>query len=648
MIVLASLFEITLRAALAATPALLLASLICLAFKPLPGPWRCWILRLAFAKLFLALFWITPIELRWLPASAPRGALPLSSTPPAAPFTLPEISGVAASPSSPPAPFRPRAWVAALWFVGCVIGLALIVKQWFAARALRRGARPLLDDALRSLAAELAQIYRLANPPILAASPRCQTPLLVGLRTPVLIIPENITDPAARRLIIAHEFAHLARRDLAWNWLPVLAQTLFFFHPLVWLARREYMLAQEIACDQLAIRTASVQPARYAQTLVDIVSRSRSSLDGPFAAAIVASHKTLKRRIRAMKLTESKKYLRPAAIASLATVLAACLPFRIVAQNPADPAEPLALERPATESAAPGATSSVVAPRNAARSASLSARRPGVVEKIFFREGDSVKKGDLLVQLDVRDVEASLETARARFRLAEATFGLAVAEHRQAIDQLAIKHKMAKVGRISTDDLPSESLIEAQFTRAQAEFELAKRQLRESELELAFHQIHAPWDGIITKLHTEEGESVIPSIDKPLLILGSRDAKNENAQFIEDQIHLLEQKMSELAKVYTTGSARMDTMQAQLDYFRRQRDNLESPQNSSNQPGDRRNGQTSPEHAQPIASLELQLALLQQKDAQLAKRYRSKHPAVVELRQQIASIQEQINARQQP
>ena len=50
-------------------------------------------------------------------------------------------------------------------------------------------------------------------------------------------------------MALTHELIHLQRRDLWWGLLPAVSQHLFFFHPLVHVAAREYALAREEACD---------------------------------------------------------------------------------------------------------------------------------------------------------------------------------------------------------------------------------------------------------------------------------------------------------------------------------------------------------------------------------------------------------------
>ena len=93
--------------------------------------------------------------------------------------------------------------------------------------------------------------------PQLRISSCVESPLLVGLWRPAIILPERVEekfDEAELRLMIAHELAHLKRHDLAWNWLPTVAAWIFFYHPLVWLMIRRWSEAQEAACDEMLIQ----------------------------------------------------------------------------------------------------------------------------------------------------------------------------------------------------------------------------------------------------------------------------------------------------------------------------------------------------------------------------------------------------------
>ena len=59
--------------------------------------------------------------------------------------------------------------------------------------------------------------------------------------------------------LLAHELAHLKRKDIVWNWLSFLARGSFFFHPPVGSAERESRQLQEICCDQLTVQLTKVK-----------------------------------------------------------------------------------------------------------------------------------------------------------------------------------------------------------------------------------------------------------------------------------------------------------------------------------------------------------------------------------------------------
>ena len=95
------------------------------------------------------------------------------------------------------------------------------------------------------------------------------SPLSWGWRNPVILIdPDTLDEPEEAAAILAHEIAHVARRDWPVLMLTRIAATLFWFNPLVWLLEREVVQQAEEAADCEAARC--VEPARYARTLLSL------------------------------------------------------------------------------------------------------------------------------------------------------------------------------------------------------------------------------------------------------------------------------------------------------------------------------------------------------------------------------------------
>lgn len=87
-------------------------------------------------------------------------------------------------------------------------------------------------------------------------------PYVTGFMRPTVLLPVDFLqrfDPEQQQLILQHELMHWRRGDLHANLVALLVLTLFWFHPLCWLAYRAYRQDQELACDALVLASASSQ-----------------------------------------------------------------------------------------------------------------------------------------------------------------------------------------------------------------------------------------------------------------------------------------------------------------------------------------------------------------------------------------------------
>ena len=171
-----------------------------------------------------------------LPANAPPR--PPSPEFPATPTLLPSASPSKAPPQPSPAPStsnRSKSSLSVksiltaflcLWSLGCAFLLFRLILSHQRLTSLRRRAVP-VEPSLDSLTADLARALHVAPPRVLRV-PYLTGPCLCGLIRPTILLTDSDDDP---RDPIAHELAHLARRDLLWHHLlqaacaPALAPT---------------------------------------------------------------------------------------------------------------------------------------------------------------------------------------------------------------------------------------------------------------------------------------------------------------------------------------------------------------------------------------------------------------------------------------
>ncbi|MEW5755914.1 MAG: efflux RND transporter periplasmic adaptor subunit [Pseudomonadota bacterium] len=109
----------------------------------------------------------------------------------------------------------------------------------------------------------------------------------------------------------------------------------------------------------------------------------------------------------------------------------------------------------------------------------------GVIEQVRYREGDIIKKGELLFVIDQRPFRADLERAEAELARANAQANLARMERQRAVDLYARK-------LISTEEHDQRLATEAQ---ADANVRAAEAAVRLARLDLEYTRIRAPITG---------------------------------------------------------------------------------------------------------------------------------------------------------
>jgi TonB family protein len=157
----------------------------------------------------------------------------------------------------------------------------------------------------------------------LAASSRIFGPVTMGLRRKFLLLPVSIVDvlpDVDLHTVIAHEFAHMQRRDFVKNLLYELLSLPVTYHPLLWLTRARIMESREMVCDRMA--AAMTGRNEYAQSLLRLASLlvAGTLVRTPHAVGIFDAN-AFERRL--MNLTRKHKEMRAVCRVALMTACAA-------------------------------------------------------------------------------------------------------------------------------------------------------------------------------------------------------------------------------------------------------------------------------------------------------------------------------------
>ncbi|MDE2796534.1 MAG: M56 family metallopeptidase [Gemmatimonadota bacterium] len=199
------------------------------------------------------------------------------------------------------------------WFLGSIgfFGWTLVRTVRFQ-RKLMRAARP--ATRLRRHAAEIGGNLGLRRVPRIYTTHARLRPMVwwTGGRVRILIpsmFPAEL-DETELRALLAHELAHVRRRDHLVRVVEWLACSVWWWNPVVWWTRRELRSAEESSCDLLAVSAIEATRGGYARSLlraVEVLSAAPVRPTPALASAAVSGSdsKRLEKRLRTVLGTGS-------------------------------------------------------------------------------------------------------------------------------------------------------------------------------------------------------------------------------------------------------------------------------------------------------------------------------------------------------
>jgi len=256
-------------------------------------------------------------------AMSPGTQIPKNTTEPAI-TTM--ISAETPAPTSPTSSFSWLLPIRGVVTVGFfAVSLAMIVFHLVALVRLRRIMQTTISapDGIEKLFRD--QVAGCRNTVKLRVSPRIDSPLLIGLFRPVILLPVSMTreeNAVQTRYALAHEWAHHQNGDL-WTWCFAHAcRLLFWAQPFYWHLAKELRVDQDFLTDDTASRTnltsnpnptlnpsSNTDAEQYAFVLVELAKRRiMNALIGQLPALGFADTPTLLTRRIEMLLKEKARF----------------------------------------------------------------------------------------------------------------------------------------------------------------------------------------------------------------------------------------------------------------------------------------------------------------------------------------------------
>jgi len=309
------------------------------------------------------------------------------------------------------------------WVMGWGVGVVLLALRvgggcWWVHR-LRASARP-VPATVRRAAVRAADRIGLASPAPVRQTPRLDAPLICGWQSPLVLLPEStVRESPSDELeaVLAHEFAHVRRHDVAVSWVQAVVETLLFFHPATWWLSRQVRLERERCCDD-AVVAGGIPTLVYARALTHVAEATLRTRPAPgVALAPAASDGALLARIRRLAQPDYTEPIRRLRLL-VATTLLVCVPVLLAAcassetPNGSTPASSVTAQAPQADGDADE--------RQPSDSTMRTRNRVVIVDSTFVADGDT----SIFLSIDPFNAESIDRALRLRFDRQDSIRGL--------------------------------------------------------------------------------------------------------------------------------------------------------------------------------------------------------------------------------
>jgi beta-lactamase regulating signal transducer with metallopeptidase domain len=132
--------------------------------------------------------------------------------------------------------------------------LTLFYRSLAQSERLQRDDDPRFFAILDKLVNDMHTVY----PKIIVSDKNYLFPCSIGIRHPNIILSPELIEESSDEVLeamLAHELAHLKRRDSILHWISIVLRDLLFFNPFAHLVFKRIILAKEKDCDRITVTT---------------------------------------------------------------------------------------------------------------------------------------------------------------------------------------------------------------------------------------------------------------------------------------------------------------------------------------------------------------------------------------------------------
>lgn len=191
-----------------------------------------------------------------------------------------------------------------IWLSGAIFNIVRYVLHQYTERKLLVQAA-MVDHPYKEEIQDIIRKFEIENFKI-TILPGSISPAISGIRSPIFVFPDYKFSPSDLRYILKHEIIHYQKHDAVPKLFLDLCVCTFWWNPLLYICRRNFLLSIEIANDMWLIRDLTEQDKLdYATCLLD--NGKRCYLEATRSASIAFIHKRSDLKLRIMKILQKEK-----------------------------------------------------------------------------------------------------------------------------------------------------------------------------------------------------------------------------------------------------------------------------------------------------------------------------------------------------
>ncbi|HAO6376102.1 TPA: peptidase M56 [Listeria monocytogenes] len=189
-----------------------------------------------------------------------------------------------------------------LWVAWLVIFLLTFIYRIASYRNFKKyvfsGARRVDDLEQLDLLAETMEELNIKRPVELMINPLISSPIFLGLKKNVIVIPDETFLNDELHYIFKHELVHCKRKDMYYVWMVQFFTCVYWFNPLMYLMNKRIQMDRELACDEAVLATLPKSKyIGYGDTLLSSLAKSGNYKESYVAVSLHENTKALKERL---------------------------------------------------------------------------------------------------------------------------------------------------------------------------------------------------------------------------------------------------------------------------------------------------------------------------------------------------------------